>query len=92
MNYFIHKISIKNKNFSSYIIPTSMDVPNIKAYFVEEDEKTGPYGAKGLGEPSMIPAAPAIINAIYDAVGVRIYDIPATCEKVLLAIKNKNAK
>lgn len=81
--------NIKNKNFSDYIIPTSKDMPNFKAIFVEEDEKTGPYGAKGLGEPAMIPTAPAIINAIYDAVGVRIYDLPATCDKVLLAIKNK---
>ncbi len=88
----LNKGTIKNKNFSDYIIPTSMDIPNIRSIFVEEDEETGPYGAKGLGEPSMIPTAPAIINAIYDAVGVRIYDLPATCEKVLLAIKNKNAK
>jgi CO/xanthine dehydrogenase Mo-binding subunit len=88
----LNKGDIKNRNFSDYIIPTSMDVPNIKPYFVEADEVTGPYGAKGLGEPAMIPTAPAIINAIYDAVGVRIYDLPATCEKVLMAIKNKNAK
>jgi CO/xanthine dehydrogenase Mo-binding subunit len=88
----LNKGNIKNKNFSDYIIPTSMDIPNIRSIFVEEDEETGPYGAKGLGEPSMIPTAPAIINAIYDAVGVRIYDLPATCEKVLLAIKNKNIK
>lgn len=80
---------IKNKNFSDYIIPTSKDMPNIMSIFVEEDEKTGPYGAKGLGEPAMIPTAPAILNAIYDAIGVRIYDLPATCDKVLLAIKNK---
>lgn len=86
----LNRGEIKNKNFSDYIIPTSKDVPKIKAYFVEDIEETGPYGAKGLGEPAMIPTAPAIINAIYDAVGVRIYDIPATCEKVLLAIKNKN--
>jgi CO/xanthine dehydrogenase Mo-binding subunit len=85
----LDKGSIKNRNFSDYIIPTSMDIPDIKAFFVEEDEETGPYGAKGLGEPALIPTAPAIINAIYDAVGVRIYDLPATCDKVLLAIKNK---
>lgn len=82
--------NIKNRNFSDYIIPTSKDMPNIKSLFVEEDEETGPYGAKGFGEPAMIPTAPAIINAIYDAIGVRIYDLPATCDKVLLAIKNKN--
>jgi CO/xanthine dehydrogenase Mo-binding subunit len=80
---------IKNSNFADYIIPTSIDVPKINTCFIEEDEVTGPYGAKGLGEPSMISTAPAILNAIYDAVGVRILDLPATCDKVLLAIKNK---
>ncbi|QVK18796.1 molybdopterin-dependent oxidoreductase [Mycoplasmatota bacterium] len=83
---------IKNRNFSDYIIPTSKDVPNIKTYFIEDLEDTGPYGAKGLGEPVMLPTAPAIINAIYDAIGVRIYDFPATCERVLQAIKNKESK
>jgi len=88
----LNKGHINNKNFSNYIIPTSKDVPNIKTFFVEEAEETGPYGAKGLGEPAMIPTAPAIINAIYDAIGVRIYDLPATCEKVLLAIKKNCAQ
>lgn len=82
--------NIKNKNFSDYIIPTSKDMPNIRSIFVEEDEETGPYGAKGFGEPAMIATAPAILNAIYDAIGVRIYDLPATCDKILLAIKNKD--
>lgn len=86
----LNKGHINNKNFSNYIIPTSKDVPKIKTFFVEEIEETGPYGAKGLGEPAMIPTAPAIINAIYDAIGVRIYDLPATCDKVLLAIKNNS--
>lgn len=88
----LNKVEIKNKNFSDYIIPTSKDIPKIKSYFIEEIEESGPYGAKGLGEPAMIPTAPAVLNAIYDAVGVRIYDMPATCDKLLLAIKNKNNK
>lgn len=88
----LNKGEIKNKNFSDYIIPTSKDIPKIKSYFIEEIEESGPYGAKGLGEPAMIPTAPAVLNAIYDAVGVRIYDMPATCDKLLLAIKNKNNK
>lgn len=85
----LNKGGIKNRSFSNYIIPTSKDVPKIDTFFVEDIEKSGPYGAKGLGEPVMIPTAPAIINAIYDAVGVRIHDLPATCDKVLLAIRNK---
>ena len=80
---------IKNTNFSDYIIPTSKDMPKIKSIFVEEEEQTGPYGAKGLGELVMLATAPAIINAIYDAINVRIFDLPATPDKVLLEI-NKN--
>jgi CO/xanthine dehydrogenase Mo-binding subunit len=80
---------IKNSNFNDYIIPTSKDVPKIKTLFVEELEDSGPYGAKGLGEPSMIATAPAVINAIYDAVGVRIYDLPASPEKVMKALVSK---
>ena len=85
----LNKGKIKNTNFSNYIIPTSMDMPDVKSYFVEEEEVTGPFGAKGLGEPVMLPTAPAILNAIYDAIGVRFYELPVTCEKVLLALKGK---
>ncbi|MEN8076229.1 molybdopterin cofactor-binding domain-containing protein [Clostridioides difficile] len=85
----LNKGKIKNTNFSNYIIPTSMDMPNVKTYFVEEEEVTGPFGAKGLGEPVMLPTAPAILNAIYDAIGVRFYELPVTCEKVILALKGK---
>lgn len=80
--------NIKNKNFSNYIIPTSMDVPNITSYIIEDKESSGPYGAKGVGEPSMIPTAPAILNAIYDAVRVRIKTLPATEEKIMQELKN----
>lgn len=82
---------IQNKNFDDYIIPTSLDVPHIETIIVEKGEDSGPYGAKGIGESVMIPTAPAIINAIYDAVQVRVYDLPATCDKLLLKIKEKRA-
>lgn len=85
----LDKGKIKNTNFSNYIIPTSLDMPNIKTYFIEEAESTGPYGAKGIGEPVMIPTAPAILNAVYDAINIRFYELPITCEKVLLALKIK---
>ena len=85
----LNKGKIKNTNFSNYIIPTSMDMPNIKSYFVEENESTGPFGAKGLDEPVMLPTAPAILNAIYDAIGIRFYELPVTCERVLAALKRK---
>lgn len=83
------KGAIKNTNFSSYIIPTSKDMPKMESYFVEAVEESGPYGAKGAGEPVMIPTAPAILNAIYDAVGIRVTSLPVTCDKLLLLLDEK---
>lgn len=76
-----------NPNFVDYIIPTAMDMPSVETLIVEEPEPTGPFGAKGVGEPANVPTAPAILNAIYDAIGVRINDLPATPERVLNALK-----
>lgn len=78
---------VKNPQFTDYMLPTALDVPEIKVSIVERPEPTGPFGAKGIGEPSLLPTAPAIVNAIYDAVGVRIRDLPATPEKILKALK-----
>ncbi|MBI4719700.1 MAG: molybdopterin-dependent oxidoreductase, partial [Chitinivibrionia bacterium] len=80
---------LMNANFLDYKLLTAKDVPKMEAVIVETDEKDGPYGAKGIGEPGLVPTAPAIANAIYDAVGVRIKDLPITPEKVLAALKAK---
>ncbi|MDP6946641.1 MAG: molybdopterin-dependent oxidoreductase, partial [Myxococcota bacterium] len=79
---------ILNPNFTDYKNPTAseMDIP-IELRFVETDEPTGPYGAKGIGEPGLVPTAPAIANAIWDATGVRIHDLPITPEKLLAALR-----
>ena len=77
----------KQVNFDEYLIPTSMDVPRIKAIIVENEDPTGPFGAKSVGEPTNELAAPAIVNAIYNAIGKRIYEIPANIERVLLGHK-----
>jgi CO/xanthine dehydrogenase Mo-binding subunit len=82
----VSKGVIKNNKFAKYIIPTAMDIPIIHKYLIEDPENTAPYGAKGIGEPTMVPVAPAILNAIYDAIGVRIYELPATPDVVLKAI------
>ncbi len=74
-------------DFTDYLIPTALDVPDIQAMFVETNDSGGPFGAKGIGEAVTCPTAPAVINAIYDAVGVWIRNLPATPEKVLTAIK-----
>jgi CO/xanthine dehydrogenase Mo-binding subunit len=75
---------IQQTNFDEYLIPTALDVPEITAIFVEKPFVPGPFGAKNLAEPAMVPAAPAILNAIYHATGRRIRHLPATLERVLL--------
>jgi CO/xanthine dehydrogenase Mo-binding subunit len=79
-------------NFAKYILPTSLDVPHVTSVIVEDPDPIGPLGVKGIGEPAMVPTIPAIMNAIYDAVGVRIMSLPATPEKVLEALKRKESR
>jgi CO/xanthine dehydrogenase Mo-binding subunit len=81
---------IMNANFRDYKLFTTKDAIKIKAPIIETNDQHGPFGAKGIGEPGCVPTAPAIANAIYDAVGVRITDLPITPEKVLAAIKEKD--
>ena len=78
-----------NGSLGDYMVPTSMDVPHVDVVIVDNYDPTGPFGAKGVGEPTLVPTAAAIANAIYDAVGVRIYSLPATPEKVLDALRAK---
>ncbi len=83
---------VLNPNFADYALPTAKDMPPIDPIIVETDDPAGPFGAKGMAEPACIPTAPAIANAVYDAVGVRIRDLPITPEKVLKALKQKEQK
>ena len=78
-----------NPNFVDYLLATSMDMPEIVPIIVEENEPSGPFGAKGIGEQSSVPTAPAILNAIYNATGVRINALPANPDRVLKALKQK---
>jgi CO/xanthine dehydrogenase Mo-binding subunit/aerobic-type carbon monoxide dehydrogenase small subunit (CoxS/CutS family) len=75
--------------FAKYILPTSLDVPHVTSVLIEDHDPHNPLGVKGIGEPAMVPTAPAIMNAIYDAVGVRITSLPATPEKVLSVLREK---
>ena len=76
---------VQNPSFVDYRIATSSDVPGgIQAMIVEVPQDDGPWGARGVGEHSMVPTTPAIANAIYDAVGVRLEGPPFTAEKVYL--------
>ena len=74
------------RGFARYRIPTTHDVPEVEAIFIERSDPKGPFGGKGLGECALIPTAPAIVNAIADATGVRITRLPATRDRVLHAL------
>ncbi|MEB3103596.1 molybdopterin-dependent oxidoreductase [Ferviditalea candida] len=81
-----------NTRFGNYKIPTVMTVPPIRTLWVETDDPRGTYGSKGLAEMGLVPTAPAIANAIEDAIGVRIQTLPITPEKILQALKEKRTR
>jgi carbon-monoxide dehydrogenase large subunit len=80
----------QNAGFLDYKIPSILDLPLIEPVIVEEADEEGPFGARGIGEPPILAMAPAIANAIEDAVGVRITSLPITAEKVLQALRQKH--
>ena len=73
-------------SLAEYLIPTSVDAPDVKTIMVESGGGVGPFGAKGLGEPACVSVAAAFANAVADAIGVRIYDLPVTAEKIIRAL------
>jgi CO/xanthine dehydrogenase Mo-binding subunit len=77
----------RTENLHDYLIPTIGDVPEIDTILVEDPEPSGPYGAKGVGEPALVPTAPAILGAIRDATGARVTRLPATPDRVWAAIR-----
>jgi CO/xanthine dehydrogenase Mo-binding subunit len=83
---FDEKGRITNPQFFKYHIPTYKEVPEQIIEFVETPDPIGPFGARGIGEHSVIGAAPAILNAIFDATGIDLYEIPATPEKIKKAL------
>ncbi|UCG66704.1 MAG: xanthine dehydrogenase family protein molybdopterin-binding subunit [Deltaproteobacteria bacterium] len=90
-NMVTEKEGIGNPDFLDYITPTALDVPNITPILVEPIEPNGPYGAKGIGEPALNPAMSAITNAIYNATGIRIKELPVSAEKILAELKKRLA-
>jgi CO/xanthine dehydrogenase Mo-binding subunit len=75
-------------NLMTYLIPTALDVPDVTTIVLESGEGMGPWGARGIGEPAMVPTAPAIANAVRDAVGVRPTRLPITPERLWRAMQD----
>jgi CO/xanthine dehydrogenase Mo-binding subunit len=76
----------KGENLHDYLIPSAGDIPPVESILIEDPSPIGPFGAKGIGEQAVIPTAPAILNALHDAIGIRLRRIPATPDRVRAAI------
>jgi CO/xanthine dehydrogenase Mo-binding subunit len=85
-NFIVEQGRIMTPSLSEYMIPTSVDFPPTKVIILESGSGVGPFGAKGIGEPALTPAPAAIANAIADAIGIRIHELPLTAERVLAAM------
>jgi 4-hydroxybenzoyl-CoA reductase subunit alpha len=81
---------ILNSSLGEYRIPTALDMPNVDPVIVESNEPNGPYGAKEVGEGAIMPTIPAILNAIYDATGIRIKELPCSSERLFMKLKEKD--
>ena len=86
-NALVHKFP----SILEYKSPTSLDMPEIFTELVEDPDPAGPFGAKEVGQGPLLPIMPAVANAVYDAVGVRIHEVPITPEKIVKALADKAA-
>jgi len=84
--YVFDRGKVANSSLADYRIPTALDVPRIDCHFIETDDPEGPFGAKGLGEVVQVPVPGAIANAVADAIGVRVTNLPITAEKIYRAM------
>jgi len=89
---FDDKGRVINNDLAEYKMVTALDMPPVDAIIVETDEPNGPFGAKEVGEGAIMPTIPAVLNAIYDATGVRIFELPLTPQRVYEAIHRHRAK
>jgi CO/xanthine dehydrogenase Mo-binding subunit len=91
-NFIMQDGRVVTDSYVDYKLPVAKDIPKIHCIFVETENSDGPFGAKGLGEHPLVAVAPAISNAIYDAIGVRLKDLPYTPDKILNALESKQAE
>jgi CO/xanthine dehydrogenase Mo-binding subunit len=80
---------VANANWADYRLLTALEMPPVESAIVEDPDRSGPFGAKGLGEHTTLPTAAAIANAVYDATGVRVRDLPITSERMLFASREQ---
>lgn len=80
-----------NGNFANYRLPRSVGMPPVETILIETGDPEGPFGAKGMGEASLLPTSAAIANAVYDAVGIRLRELPFTPDKVIRALQEKSS-
>ena len=90
--HFMSDGKMKNHTFHDFLIPTAKDIPDLRTIIVEHPNALGPFGAKGAGEPPIVPGAPAIRNAVYDAIGIGLNEIPMTPVRVMEALRKKSAE
>ena len=91
MEDFVVKDGVpQTPSLAEYLIPTSVDFPTNQVIILESGSGVGPFGAKGIGEPALTPAPAAVANAVADAIGVRIHELPLTPERVLAALERRN--
>jgi CO/xanthine dehydrogenase Mo-binding subunit len=86
-DFIIEDGRIMTPSLSEYMVPTALDFPPTQVIILESGSGVGPFGAKGIGEPALTPAAPAVANAVTDAIGVRVHELPITAERVLAALE-----
>lgn len=87
---FLKEGKITGASFHEYLIPTVMDMPELESIIIETESELGPYGAKGIGEPTILGGAPALRNAILNATGVAFYEIPMTPVRVMAALQARD--
>lgn len=88
---FDGKGNVINCDLAEYKIPTALDMPQMTPIIIETNEPNGPFGAKEVGEGAIMPTIPAILNAVYDAIGERIFELPLSAERIYLALKKKKS-
>jgi 4-hydroxybenzoyl-CoA reductase subunit alpha len=84
-----NRLSVSNANLLDYKIPSAIEMPDVDVIIVESDDPEGPFGAKEAGEGPLLPILPSLANAVTDAVGVRLYELPLSPDRVLKAIERK---